>query len=240
MASRVAIKRLTAEYKELTRNPIPFILARPSENNILLWYFLLTGPPDSQYEGGQYVGQLKFPPNYPFGPPNIKMITPNGRFQVNTSLCLSMSDFHKESWNPAWNVGTILTGLLSFMTSEEMSSGVIKCTERVRKQYAERSVKWNLKNEVFRTVYPDMMQKIEEDIEDSPDNYQSVIVKLPKNENEAGTQFSYQGVGKLDEETAAKLLLDPVSTAPKKGGRNNIEVLGAVVIIVVAVIFYYF
>ena len=28
------------------------------------------------------------------------MLTPNGRFKVATRLCLSMSDFHPETWNP--------------------------------------------------------------------------------------------------------------------------------------------
>ena len=46
------------------------------------------------------------------------MITPNGRFQINTRLCLSISDFHPDTWNPAWSVATILTGLLSFMVRE--------------------------------------------------------------------------------------------------------------------------
>lgn len=43
------------------------------------------------------------------------MITPTGRFKTNTRLCLSISDFHPDTWNPAWSVSTILTGLLSFM-----------------------------------------------------------------------------------------------------------------------------
>ena len=32
-------------------------------------------------------------------------------------LCLSISDYHPDTWNPAWSVSTILTGLLSFMVS---------------------------------------------------------------------------------------------------------------------------
>ena len=40
---------------------------------------------------------------------------PSGRFETNTRICLSMSDFHAEMWNPGWNVETILIGLLSFM-----------------------------------------------------------------------------------------------------------------------------
>ncbi len=67
--------------------------------------------------GGFYHGKLLFPSDYPFKPPRIIMITPNGRFQTNRRLCLSISDFHPDTWNPAWSVATILTGLLSFMVS---------------------------------------------------------------------------------------------------------------------------
>ena len=61
------------------------------------------------------LGKLVFPKDYPFKPPSIRMLTPNGRFQIDTRLCLSMSDFHPGTWNPSWSVATILNGLLSFM-----------------------------------------------------------------------------------------------------------------------------
>jgi hypothetical protein len=54
--------------------------------------------------GGFYHGTLTFPAQYPYKPPAIAMITPNGRFKTNTRLCLSMSDFHPETWNPLWSV----------------------------------------------------------------------------------------------------------------------------------------
>ena len=63
---------------------------------------------------------LRFPAEYPFRPPSIYMITPNGRFKPNTRLCLSISDFHPDTWNPSWSVSTILTGLLSFMVSRSL------------------------------------------------------------------------------------------------------------------------
>jgi ubiquitin-protein ligase len=59
-----------------------------------------TGAKGSPYEGGYYHGKLKFPPEYPLKPPSILMLTPSGRFKPNTRLCLSMSDFHPETWNP--------------------------------------------------------------------------------------------------------------------------------------------
>lgn len=135
--------QLTREYKAITTNPPPYITAHPSEKNILEWHYLLTGPPATPYEGGQYWGTLVFPPDYPFKPPAIRMMTPSGRFQTSTRLCLSISDFHPKSFNPAWEVSTILIGLLSFMTSEEMTTGSIPGTERERKLLAQSSRWWN-------------------------------------------------------------------------------------------------
>ena len=71
------------------------------------------------------------------------MHTPSGRFQPSTRLCLSISDFHPRSFNPAWEVSTILIGLLSFMTSEEMTTGSVSSTEAERKYLASRTRWWN-------------------------------------------------------------------------------------------------
>ncbi|KAL6706616.1 Ubiquitin-conjugating enzyme E2 6 [Coniothyrium glycines] len=143
MATPAATKRLTKEYASITKSPPPYIVAHPSEKNILEWHYILTGPPETPYEGGQYWGTLMFPPDYPFAPPAIRMHTPSGRFQPSTRLCLSISDFHPKSFNPAWEVSTILTGLLSFMTSEEMTTGSVRASEAERKLFAQRTRWWN-------------------------------------------------------------------------------------------------
>jgi ubiquitin-conjugating enzyme E2 J2 len=143
MATPAATKRLTKEYAAISKSPPPYIIAHPSERNILEWHYILTGPPDTPYEGGQYWGTLMFPPDYPFAPPAIRMHTPSGRFQPSTRLCLSISDFHPKSFNPAWEVSTILTGLLSFMTSEEMTTGSVRASESERKLFAQRTRWWN-------------------------------------------------------------------------------------------------
>ncbi|KAL6865675.1 Ubiquitin-conjugating enzyme E2 6 [Amphichorda felina] len=143
MASKAAHKRLTREYKTISENPPPYITAHPSESNILEWHYILTGPEDTPYHNGQFWGTLIFPPNYPFAPPAIRMHTPSGRFQPSARLCLSISDFHPKSFNPAWEVSTILTGLLSFMTSEEMTTGSISSSSAERQYLAARSRWWN-------------------------------------------------------------------------------------------------
>jgi ubiquitin-conjugating enzyme E2 J2 len=143
MATRAAHKRLTREYATISQNPPDYILAHPSEENILEWHYVLTGPPNTPYEGGQYWGTLVFPPDYPFAPPAIRMHTPSGRFRCSERLCLSISDFHPKSFNPAWEVSTILLGVLSFMTSEEMTTGSISATPAERRAHAARTRWWN-------------------------------------------------------------------------------------------------
>lgn len=137
MATKQAQKRLTKEYKMMVENPPPFIIARPNEENILEWHYVISGPPDTPYDGGQYHGTLTFPSDYPYKPPAIRMITPNGRFKENTRLCLSMSDYHPDTWNPGWSVATILNGLLSFMTGDESTTGSITTTQQEKKILAK-------------------------------------------------------------------------------------------------------
>ena len=134
---------MNREYQAIQADPPPFIIAHPSEVNILEWHYIITGPPNTPYHNGQFWGTLLFPPNYPFAPPAIRMHTPSGRFQPSTRLCLSISDFHPRSFNPAWEVSTILKGLLSFMTSDEMTTGSLRTTDAEKKWHAARSRWWN-------------------------------------------------------------------------------------------------
>lgn len=156
MATNNAFKRLTREYLDIRKNPVPFIIAKPLETNILEWHYVITGPPDSPYEGGEYHGKLIFPSEYPFKPPAIKMLTPNGRFQIDYKLCLTMSDYHPNLWNPAWSVATILTGLLSFMLEDKPTAGSINTTVEEKIRLSKQSHQYNINNPVFKSVFPDL------------------------------------------------------------------------------------
>ncbi|KAL0081603.1 UBC-like protein [Phycomyces blakesleeanus] len=156
MATKAAYKRLSKEYLAIQKNPPPFITAKPLESNILEWHYVIQGPPDTPYLGGEYYGRLTFPSEYPYKPPAIRMVTPSGRFQPDTRLCLTMSDFHPSLWNPSWSVATILNGLLSFMTTDETTTGSIKTTDSEKRFYAARSHIFNLKIQKFRDVFPEL------------------------------------------------------------------------------------
>ncbi|KAJ2308325.1 Ubiquitin-conjugating enzyme E2 6 [Coemansia sp. RSA 2706] len=156
MASKAAYKRLNKEYLAMQKNPTPLITAKPLESNILEWHYVVRGPPDTAYENGEYHGKLKFPSDYPYKPPAIQMITPSGRFQTNTNICMSMSNFHPDTWNPAWSVSTILNGMLSFMVEEEATTGSIRASPADRRALARKSHRFNLNNRQFRDVFPEL------------------------------------------------------------------------------------
>lgn len=151
---------LKQHYLRLKKDPVPYVLAEPVPSNILEWHYVVKGPEKTPYEGGYYHGKLIFPGEFPFQPPSIYMYTPNGRFRVDTRLCLSISDFHPDTWNPTWSVSTILIGLLSFMLEKSPTLGSINTTDYEKKQLAARSLEYNLKDKMFCELFPETVETI--------------------------------------------------------------------------------
>jgi len=160
MATRKYVKRLQREYLLIQKNPPPYIDAAPLPENILEWHYCLSGLEDCPYSGGYYHGKLVFPPEYPMKPPAIYMITPNGRFHTNTRLCLSISDFHPDQWNPSWTVEGILKGLLSFMLSDDSTAGSMQSTTEQKKSFAAKSLLANLRDDTFVRLFPEKAEEM--------------------------------------------------------------------------------
>ncbi|KAE8708821.1 Ubiquitin-conjugating enzyme E2 J1 [Hibiscus syriacus] len=110
-----AVKRILQEVKEMQSNPSDDFMSLPLEENIFEWQFAIRGPRDSEFEGGIYHGRIQLPAEYPFKPPSFMLMTPNGRFETHTKICLSISNHHPEHWQPSWSVRTALVALIAFM-----------------------------------------------------------------------------------------------------------------------------
>ena len=106
-------------------------------------HFTIRGADDTEFAGGIYHGRILLPPEYPFKPPNIVFLTPSGRFEVGTKVCLSFSAHHPELWQPAWGIRLILEALISFLpTPADGAIGALDWTKEERKRLAAESVKF--------------------------------------------------------------------------------------------------
>lgn len=164
MANDMCTRRLSRELKAIQTNPMtnPKVYTRPLESNLLEWHYVIEGSKDTPYESGFYWGKLIFPKTYPLKPPSVMMLTPNGRFITGRRLCLSMSDYHPESWNPMWSVSTIITGLISFMAETAPTLGSMESSTAQKKKYAKYSLEFNVKDAQFRQLFPELVEKHEE------------------------------------------------------------------------------
>ncbi|KAB0792099.1 hypothetical protein PPYR_14060 [Photinus pyralis] len=136
------VKRLMREACELA-DPTEEYFATPLEDNLFEWHFTVRGPPNTEFEDGVYHGRILLPSEYPMQPPNIILLTPNGRFEINKKICLSISGHHPESWQPSWSIRTALLALIAFMpTSAAGTIGSLEYTKEERQALAKKSKSW--------------------------------------------------------------------------------------------------
>ncbi|CAD2222436.1 Ubiquitin-conjugating enzyme, putative [Angomonas deanei] len=144
--SSASIKRLAREQRDFLvgnkRNCEVF--ASPLEENIFEWHFTILGPStEPHYKDGIYHGVLQFQRDYPLSPPAVLFLTPNGRFEINTKICTTISSFHPELWRPSYSLQFVLQSLRLFMgQEEEVGVGAIhrtNVTKEKKKMFAEES-----------------------------------------------------------------------------------------------------
>lgn len=143
-----------------------------------------------------------------------------------------MSDYHPDTWNPAWSVATILTGLLSFMTGEDSTTGSIVTSEKVKRRLARDSKKWNNDNARFRSMFPDLVELNKAAIAEA----ERLQKKLEEKKALAVHANTKVDLGQLSPEDRARLQAYD-SEVPRKGGY---VALGSVLLAaIVAAYFWY-
>uniref|UniRef100_A0A2A4JF65 E2 ubiquitin-conjugating enzyme n=1 Tax=Heliothis virescens TaxID=7102 RepID=A0A2A4JF65_HELVI len=142
--ANIAAKRIKREFKEVMKSEevaggtIKLELVNDS------WTELqgeIAGPPDTPYEGGTFLLEIKVPETYPFNPPKIRFMTkiwhPNVS-SVTGAICL---DILKDQWAAALTLRTVLLSIQALLAAAEPNDPQDAV---VAKQYREDIQLFNL------------------------------------------------------------------------------------------------
>ena len=112
--------RLTRELSKLKQESVEGIEINETED-IMNWFAIITGPPDTPFEGGKFKLQLKFSGEYPIKPPSVKFVS--NIFHPNVyrdgKICV---DILQHQWSPAQNIRSILISIRSLLMDPNPSS----------------------------------------------------------------------------------------------------------------------
>ncbi|OAD67673.1 hypothetical protein PHYBLDRAFT_188942 [Phycomyces blakesleeanus NRRL 1555(-)] len=168
----VAVKRIMQEAKELAVEGSFDYEAHPLEailDNIFEWHFTVRGPSETEFENGSYTNKKILSCPY-----IISMIQPNGRFELNTKICLSITGFHPEYWQPAWGIRTVILAVMGFFPTEARGAiGGLDYTKEERIVLAKSSKAWKcpvcqISNEEVLKDIPSGLQRPQRPPEDMP------------------------------------------------------------------------
>lgn len=87
--------------------------AEPENDNLYHWRVVIVGLPNTPYDGGSFLIDIVFPPDYPFKHPTITFMTKIMHPNVNKhgAICLSVLD----EWAPNYTMLNVLLAIVSFL-----------------------------------------------------------------------------------------------------------------------------
>lgn len=107
-------KRIIKETERLVSDPVPGILAIPSEDNLRHFQVKIEGPLLSPYANGIFDLELYLPDDYPMCAPKVRFLTRIYHPNIDKlgRICL---DVLKDNWSPALQIRTILLSIQALL-----------------------------------------------------------------------------------------------------------------------------
>ena len=136
------MKRLAGDLKNLKKKPIEGITAEPiDENDLTKWKGRVEGAKGTPFEGGYFHFKINIPENYPFEPPEVKMITkvyhPNINSQTG-NICVNI--LKKDKWTSTNSIQLVLLSLQGLLTKPNPDSPLVG---EINEVYLEDIDKYN-------------------------------------------------------------------------------------------------
>ena len=112
----LAITRLNKElqsYQTQTNKNVQLYLK--DKDNVFQWQAKIKGPPDTPYEEGEFLINIKVPNDYPVSAPECKFMTkifhPNIEFNTG-AICFELL---KDKWSPQWTLESVCMAILNLL-----------------------------------------------------------------------------------------------------------------------------
>jgi len=147
--TKLFLKRIQSELKlsrENNRSPDRQFLLFPDPTNVLQWYAIIDKYPDPPYKGGEYIIKLEITNRFPHKSPVIRVLTPNGRFCTQSTICISSSHYHDNENNMVWTLVAQIHGLMSMFDHFEPGIGALNEPDDIKKILASKSHNFNVAN----------------------------------------------------------------------------------------------
>ena len=124
------------------------------------WYIRIRNIDADEYRAGQYIVEMQAPAEYPFKPPKFFFRTPNGLYEINKEICISIGHYHSDNYESGRvKMGGFARELVNgFVNWREMGGGInlLHTSALEKRELSVKSNAFNLKN------YADLLRQFNE------------------------------------------------------------------------------
>lgn len=145
-------RRLTAvlvnQFKTAVKEPHEYLKFCMDEKDVKTWYIMLSGfeGDEGEYKGGQYIVRVVLPNDFPYNPPQFYFMTEQGLYGVETKVCISIGEYHKDQYRAALGVRGFCNQLVSGLIGwKDMGSGIqiLSTSNKEKSRLARASQAYN-------------------------------------------------------------------------------------------------
>lgn len=104
-----------AQYKKVKSKQHPFIDFAINSANSSEWYIKIhdiLGEHD-EFKGGEYLVRLELPAEYPYKPPGLSFMTPNGVFALTGAICISIGTYDTSEYRSVLGIEQFAENIVS-------------------------------------------------------------------------------------------------------------------------------
>jgi len=130
------------------------------------WYAMIRNLGDP-YSGAEFICTLEAGKNYPFGPPVVKFLTPNGTVKLAEAFCVDMGHYHSNNYPATLGMDGFARQmtLMLVLGMKGLGGGInlLNHSNEDKKKFSFESIEYNQKH---NKVWVDMLMRVDAFVKD--------------------------------------------------------------------------